>query len=360
MTPLNRFVALSLIFQQEGSCTANLIRPPFSCHTEAKKGGTTIHTTDQLFENNPIVISKSTGRIRIFSDRLLIYDTLDVTVGFDGLSSQLSRVSVQSTTGVPDHTLFQIYFRLVFAFFCLLFLAFLTMRLRLMPPKLWHLEQKLTVPLLFLDLLFTDPLYILHAYRPSRFLIVFHTIMTSLFTSYFRFFVLVLFDSLRYKNRKTDHCFFSPKIAFSLVHFAVSLIHGISDDVASFGDSPLERNHTQGTPERAEMIIYCTYLIWVAWSVVAASAQVDITERYKFNMYLAASAFSLLALGTVQIIFHWMRLFGRSSLHFAISFAAQNVFVLLMAYCHWPYEMLQDQTYLDSSPERPPAEFLRN
>jgi hypothetical protein len=360
ITPLNRFVSLSLILIRPEPCTSSQTRPAFTCHTESKKDGIAIHTQSRTFESIPIAFSKCQGTIRLFSDRFLDYDTLDVAVRFENLADTFLKVRIESATGVPDHTLFQIWFRLVFALFALLFLIFLIMRLKAMPAQLWHLEQKLTIPLLLVDFLFTDPLYIIHAYRPSQILIVLHTIITALFTSYFRFFVIVLFDSLRYKNRKTDKCFFVPKIAFVLAHFIISVIHGVGDDVAFFGDSPLERSHSEGTSERAETVFYFIYLVWVVRSVFAAASQVDVTERYKFNMYLSAVAFSLLALGMVQLIFHWLQLFGRSSLHFAISFAVQNVFVLLMAYCHWPYEILQDQTYLDNgdTSEHAPVEFL--
>jgi hypothetical protein len=360
ISPLNRFLTISLILVQSHPCAFGPLRSTFSCHSEVKRAGITIQTSSQSFEGVSMKFSECTAQLQLFSDRLLSYDTMELVLTFNAVGGQFSNVRVQSTTGVPDHTLFQIYFRVVFGLFSLLFLVFLVWRLKGMPFKLWHLEQKLTIPLLVLAFLFTDPIYIIHLYRPSRILIVWHTIISALFTSYFQFFLLVLFDSLRYKNRKTSRCFFAPKVVFALLHFLATVIHGVSDNVAYFGDSPLERNHSTGASERAEAILNACSLVWIVLVIVVASMKVDVTERYKFNMYLAAAVFSVVPLLTVHAVFRALKLFGRSSLHFAVSFSVQNVFVLLMAYCHWPYEMLPDHSYTD---QRGPddgarAEFL--
>jgi hypothetical protein len=364
LSPLNRFVSLSLVMVRCESSAAARVPVSFSFRMDCMKSGIGIRTFSQSFYDVPATFAASAANssgIRLLSDRVIDYDFFELSLRFNG--SPFSRVIVRTVAGVPDHTTFQIILRFVFAVFAALFLTFLGMRLRPMPVGLWHLEQKLTVPLLVLDLLFSNPFYIIHSYVPSQKLILITTIIQSLFTSYFRFFVLVLFDSLRYKNRKTDHCFFLPKIAFVLLFFVIGVVHGVSDDVASFGDSPLERNHAEGIFEKAEAALYIVYLAWVVKCVAHSAAQVDVTERYKFIMYLAASGFSLLILGVVQIVFKALNLFSLSSLHFAIVFAVQNVFVLLMAYFHWPYEMLHDQSYVDRPgdvSEHTPAEFLAN
>jgi hypothetical protein len=364
LSPLNRFISLSLIMVRREPYTANRVPVSFSFRMDCLKSGISTRTFSQSFYDVSTTFASSaanSSRIRLLSDRVVDYDSFELSLRFDGLP--FSRVIVRTVAGVTDHTVFQIIFRIVFAVFAALFLLFLGIRLRPMPVSLWHLEQKLTVPLLVLDLLFSNPFFIIHSYIPSQGLIVLTTIIHSLFTSYFRFFVLVLFDSLRYKNRKTDHCFFVPKVAFVLLFFVIGVVHGVSDDVASFGDSPLERNHAESVFEKAETALYIVYLAWVVKCVAHSAAQVDVTERYKFCMYLAACGFSLFILGVLQIVFKAFNLFLLSSVPFAIVFAVQNVFVLLMAYFHWPYEMLHDQSYVDRAgdvSEHTPAEFLAN
>jgi hypothetical protein len=328
------------------------------------QSGIGIRTFTRSFSNVSATFTSSAANsswIRLLSDRVIDYDSFELRLRFHGLP--FSRVIIRMVAGVPDHAIFQIIFRIVFAVFVALFLLFLGMRLRAMPISLWHLEQKLTVPLLVLDLLFSNPFYIIHSYVPSQKLIVLTTIIHSLFTSYFRFFVLVLFDSLRYKNRKTDHCFFLPTVAFVLLFFVIGVVHGASDDVASFGGSPLEMNHAESIFDKADTALYIVYLAWVVKCVAHSAAQVDITERYKLSMYLAVCGFSLFILGVAQIVFKALNVFSLSSLHFAIVFAVQNVFVLLMAYFHWPYEMLHDQSYADKPvdvSEHTPPESLAN
>jgi hypothetical protein len=201
---------------------------------------------------------------------------------------------------------------------------------------------------LVLDILFCNPIYLIHAYHPCQFFILINTFLNAVFTSYFRFFVLVLFDSLKYKNRKTNGCFFGPKLCFAIIQFLISAGHGITDDVVSFGDSP--DSDARGLfLERFETVLFVIYYIWTIVSIMGAFAQVDVTERYKFNMYLAAVGSCLIILGLAQGVFRRLKLFRNSSLHFVIAFSIHNVFVLLMAYCHWPYEVLHDQNYLDNT-----------
>ena len=237
--------------------------------------------------------------------------------------------------------------------------------LRPTPVKLWHLEQKLTVPLLTLCILYNDPFYIFQAKSPTYVYILWNTIATSIFSAYFQFFILVLFDSLRYKNRKTDRFFFWPKIAFCILLFLSSVIHGIYDDISSFhGTSADNYDSIEEILRWTQIMLNLFYLVWAIITIILAGIQIDVIERYKFYMYVATGGTSLLVLAIVRILFTALRLFRNSAIHFVMIFAIQNSFVLMMMYFHWPYEVINDQTYADETEKEKaaiePSEFFAN
>ena len=132
--------------------------------------------------------------------------------------------------------MFQIYFRTISAIFGIIVLFYITFRLSSMSFKLWHLEQKLTIPLLGLLILFNNPLYFFMVSKPNPVFIIYDSIFTNLFNSYLKFFILCLFDSLRYKNRNTNSCFFIPKCIFIIIFFGFNIVHSINHNIQSFSD----------------------------------------------------------------------------------------------------------------------------
>jgi hypothetical protein len=224
--------------------------------------------------------------------------------------------------------------------------------------EVWHIEQKLTIPLLFLCLLFCNPAYVVQAFRPSHIFIHLHSIFIALFTSYFRFFLLALFDLFRYSNRKPRTLFWVPKIFYMVTQAAVSLI-------AKFVvGRPIEGEFIETAMhpvEIIELVVAVSYFCWLFLLVFTVSCSVDFVERYKFHFYVIATGNVLGMTTMVEGVMPLFRLFETTSLRFVMPFSLINIFVLLMVYCHWPYERVQDQTYFDNTDDDaavPPADFL--
>lgn len=328
--------------------------------------------------------------LHIFYDKIYSsdFDSIAVHIKFQQAQRYFSQFALRTEIGLPSHTVFQIYFRIVFSFFQLMFLLLLFFRLRVMPIKLWHLEQKLTVPLLIISILYDNPLYFLR-YISSKtskqsstpsipplppFSETTEIIISSLFDAYFNFFLLVIFDSLRFKNRKIDRCFFGPKIFFFIINAAIYIISGLRSDISKYDiyhknqistsnsffsffssgftlDKLLKIDPLKPNVPIIIFLIGSAYFVWLVYSISNASCKVDITERYKFNMYFTSTCISLALLFIVKIL-HFLQLtpfFRYTSLCFVTEFIVKNVFALLMAYFHWPYEVLQDQQYIDSA-----------
>ena len=302
--------------------------------------------------------STTSAVVDVFSTKIIDFDTITFYATVDSVKG-FSSINLVEEHGFSQHTVFQIYFKTIFALIEIAFLFLFVARLSTVQFKLWHLEQKLTAPLLLLVIFYNNPLSLFTVSHPTHISVILDTIINCLFTVYFRFFILVLFDSLRYKNRKTDECFFAPKIAYCVIDFLIMVSHGIYDDISS----STQVHSACSVMRMIEYILFCGYLVWAAISIAVAGCQVDITERYKYIIYMVSGLLSLLLLGMSDLFLGFMGFLENSSLKFVENYAIENVFVMLMAYFHWPYEVLHDQNYIggdDPNQATLPAEFFVN
>ena len=302
---------------------------------------------------------KTSPRIKIFTTKIVNFDTLQFYATVDSVKGYNS-INLIEENGFVQNTYFQIYFKLTFAVIEIAFLVLFVNRLQMSQFKLWHLEQKLTAPLLLLVIVYNNPFSWFTIAHPTNVTLIIDEIISCLFTVYFRFFILVLFDSLRYKNRKTDQCFFIPKIVFCIFNFLVLVIHGIYNVLSS---SPQKRADSSSAIDIFELFLLIVYLVWVTASIGIAGCKVDITERYKYIIYCVSGITALILLALSDFFLGFLGYLENSALKFVESYAIVNVYVMLMAYFHWPYEVLHDQNYMggdDSAKATMPADFFVN
>ena len=358
LSPKFRFVdyILTLTRDNASAKTHQKFWASFQYTVESYKNDVILHrSSDKINELSFEFLPGETKskHIHVYRDRIIDYSRIEFTIKVLH-SKDIPEEGINATAkvrfGDPSFTLFQKVARLFFSIFVLSSLGIFLKKLSKTKFKLWHLEQKLTVPLLALGVLYNNPLYIIQADYPTYVYILYDTIVVSLFSAYFKFFILVLFDSLRYKNRKTGNCFLPPKIIFIIILFLSSVIHGIYDDITSFHDMP---NHMYDQIENGlkwtEIILTFIYLIWAGITVFLAGLQIDITERYKFFMYLITGGTSLLVLCIVNVIFPIFDVLRNSSIHFMMRFSVDNAFISMMMFFHLPYEVISDQDYASDS-----------
>lgn len=295
--------------------------------------------------------------MKIYDNKLIRYDLVRLEIEITG-AKDFKSAQISHHFGTVQHSYFEIYFRTTFAAIEMLFLVFFIFSLRTVSHSYWHLEQKLTAPLLFLSILNNNPLVYLSVAFPSQVGLFLEILIKCIFSTYFRFFILVLFDSLRYKNRKTDKCFFAPKILFSTVMFAVMFIYSIFTELSMFLPSI-----TQGQSDLigyANIALFGLYLVWATTSTLFAGCQVDITERYKYIIYIISGLSALALLAVSEVLFKVFKYFQDSALQFVEQHSVYNVFSMLMAYFHWPFEILRDQDYIDGDlqADLPPQFFV--
>ena len=103
------------------------------------------------------------------------------------------------------------------------------------------------------------------------------------------------------------------------------------------------------TIDNVHVAVVAAFCLWLLFQMIKAFVRIDVTEKYKAKMYIAMVILCLtvVLLGSVL---KRMRVMEGSCIYFVVSFAIQNVFVLMMAYCHWPYEVMHD-LYIEDAGE---------
>jgi hypothetical protein len=182
---------------------------------------------------------------------------------------------------------------------------------------------------------------------PAHFFVFLDTIARAAFSSFFRFFVLVIVDSLRFKNRKKDRCFFIPKAVICCVLLISSVAHGVYDDLSLFGLPRVAADNIEGGLRWTELYLNFFYLIWVSICIGLAIFANDATEQFKRMMYLLTGGAAATTVAVIEYLFGFFPGLKHTALHFAISFGIKNLYVLLMAYFHWPYAIKRDQRFGD-------------
>ena len=297
-----------------------------------------------------LVNSLSSKKVHVFADRLLYYDKVAVKVPNIGCG-----VLLTWTYGNPNQVSLQVGFRSLFALACVIALTLLLTRMKPTPFKIWHLEQKLTVFLLFFAILADDPLYFLQFLEVTRIGIIYDVVTASLFKVYLLFFMLTLFDSLRFKNRKIEKCFFTPKYFLFAIMIWADILHRLYDHSQTYAFAQLASPWTRWLISSVQWALQLVAVAWLLIAVWKASFMIDVTENYKFTAYATTSISSFLVV-TIFELLSQLKLLRHTSLSFVMVFSVQNCFVLIMTIFHWPFELLTDREYQDTGFDTP--EFL--
>lgn len=224
--------------------------------------------------------------------------------------------------------------------------------------------------------------------------------MKRIVNIYLRFFIYVLFDSLRFKNRRIGHCFFIPKILFFFFFLCFELILSfiqtekvtdfkwshpnsqvyktsdidnnnnffqnefkISKQLDFYSNERLlhnnlyfglindDKNNEKNLYEKSAFfltkiseLIYIACLILV---IIRSFREIDVTERYKFFTYFSVSFTMILLIGLSDCFLSRSKKFANTLTPFLFKLSVYNFYALLMMFFHWPYELITDQQYLD-------------
>lgn len=352
LTSPNRFISFFVYLVTNNYTEDSMVKVNLTYDAICYSKNTIIHKSNQQI-NNLLFIPSYQGTTHPFSfyfDQIIDYNQISLDLRLITNQINYQNVTLLVYYGGEYINIISVVIKSIFAIIHLILLIKIVRKLKTESVRYWHLEQKLTIPLVFISIIYNNPFEIIQLFSPSYLLLIYDCIIKSVFSAYFEFFILALFDSLRFKNRKIQRCFFTPKISFILVLFLISLSHRIYTTITSFDTSPtLRQDKVESVFRLVDLILYLLYCVWFVVSVVLALYQVDITERYKFNVYSVTCFISLVLLALSQFL-HFFGAFENKTLNVFVPIATINIFVILMYYFHYPYEVI-DGRYDNSNNE---------
>lgn len=286
------------------------------------------------------------------------FTTLTVQFSFSSIYGEYNGVQILFKIGNAEFVLYEILFRIFFSISLTCFSILFLIRLRSLKIKNWHLEQKLTILLLLVVALYNNPLY------GTKFAdwstsYIFDAIFKGIAVSYSIFFLLILFDNFRFKNRETTIWFFVPKIVITFFLGIIIIAEGLLRLFIYLGDLSTAISLSSYV-HQLQLFISPTLAIaslYVIVTIGLAMREVDPTERYKLNLYILTFSICLLA-GLIGYHFH-----RGNALIFTIRYAIISLISILLTYFHWPYEIKKDLIYDEQDPSKQsnqPQEFILN
>lgn len=353
-------------------------------------------------------------KVPLLKNQLTKYTTFASTVSIscnklnnepnNKLFDDIIECRVYWTFGNSSIPFYQSFIKLLFFTINFISLISFLWRTRYTSVYVLHLEQILSIFLLFFTFLIDNPFHYIFIVKLPKFSMIYDEITKTIFNIYLRFFVLVLFDSLRFKNRRIGRCFFTPKLFFFLFFLLFELLSSliqakkvghfqypnsvlqklhsteinaanfkqfyqneakISKEVNLYSNERLlhsnlffglidNSDHYAGNNNFYEKSIFflsklfeLAFIFWIVFVIVRSFRDIDVTERYKFFVYFSVSSLMFLLTEVSDWILSRMERFGNTLLPFLFKLSVYNIFGLLMMFFHWPYELITDQQYLD-------------
>ena len=302
---LNRFIDIYLHYRHENSSKYESLATEVSLFTKTSDPKYS-HTINVPVNITAYESKTSTEWIKIYSLRIINFEGLFINITLpeqDIFDEPEIRIETQNYVYAVVIIILASLFILANLGLCILYIIKI---------NYWHIEQIITVILFISNLLADIPLNLVSDQS------IIHLIFNSISVIYLRLVFLILFDSLRYKNRRISNCFFTPKLILSIVSLTVSILETITNSFTYI-----------------KIISWaCTLLfyLYITTSIILASVQVDITERYKFNLYIIiliefvvfiGSAYSFSEFGSTKQI---------------VPYSLRNIIGFLFAYFHYPFE----------------------
>jgi hypothetical protein len=209
---------------------------------------------------------------------------------------------------------------------------------------MWTIEQQMVLPLLILAPLSNNPLYLFCAYHPFSVWAVVDAIVSPLFHAAALLVSLILFDGLLHKNVTVTYQSWLFKIVSILPVFAAQAASGLHSVYVSYVGPEVPPSQVGDCCSVSEAIGYLVFIVLLISVIAKIMVAPDVTESFRFNLYVAASGF--LALEAVfEILNAWVQFFPGTTIDWVVSFTIHNLFTLMMVFFHWPYEFLHDQSH---------------
>jgi hypothetical protein len=209
----------------------------------------------------------------------------------------------------------------------------------------WAIEQKLTSMIALLAIISNNPLYILHAYRPSWFWIFLDFTATSLFHSMVYVTIFIVLNSVVYKNIASQTGWITKETRFGVLVVICKFNQSVYHCLRFVLPQGLLKTTTEPFLVRCEIFLGIGFAIWGSGLVSAVVCTEDLSERARTILYSMSAGIVITVVGIVSVIGKSCDLFEGTMIEFVSLFVVHNTFALMMLYFHWPYQTEVDRVY---------------
>jgi hypothetical protein len=276
----------------------------------------------------------------IFHDQTINYSSAIIRFSFSSIEQNYIVAKIIYQFGNVDFIFLEIFFRSLFFIFLLFFFCFMLFRLKIIPYKMWSLEQKLTLLLLLISMFYNNPLYgnIYVCWTTSYIIDAF---AQGIFVSFLLFYFITLLDYQRFKNRETNKRFFIPKVLIFLFLGILMIFEGLIRVFLNINNTNSIELFTSLIQTLQELIFqFISFVsIYLFVVIVLAFQEVDPTEKFKLSLYVLSFSICLIA----TLISNTLKI--GNALIFTIQFSIPFLLSVLMAYFHCPYDLKEDFIY---------------
>jgi hypothetical protein len=248
-----------------------------------------------------------TTRLTLFKDAFVHYylAQLELAMAIPDVS-QLRGLVIYTVLGAPEHTTFQAYFRAVFAAFDIVLLC----RVRRFSP-----QQALVSILLFLAILWNNPLWVIHARHPRFVFLALELVGAPLFRGLVYYIVL--------HSSGAAGCSIT---AFAICIAAIEFASLAYETVFLVVARPLVTDPLRTALDVVKLAGNAVFVL--VGTIAVAKAQ---NWLYIFVNGIVVAMVALLdVVGRAYGLFEW------TAVEFVAGFVVLNLYVLMMAYLHWP------------------------
>lgn len=342
ISTLNQYLILRITPIYEGTGPLSIT---VKSDAELRRGGTDVESITNTLPDVSFQKSNDTNHmVNVFTTRIEESSSCLAHVTFSGPElKRLQGCVGEWVYGDRGFAIIACIYRILFAFVIAVSSVMLHCKLKGTPFSMWHFEQKLCIGLLYLAIVMNNPLCPLLIWKSSDTLMFLDTVFHSGYVAYVKFFVIALFDSLRFKNRRISQCFFLPKLLF----FGVYALAQIQYEYTRCVDVQSVRVGPKPWFDTAVVVVHWSlevvFVCWIVFVCVRSRQEIDITEKFKFSVYVTVSAITLTIMCALEVLGQSIGFINISCYGFIIRISTENLFVVLMLTFHWPYELISDQ-----------------
>jgi hypothetical protein len=156
----------------------------------------------------------------------------------------------------------------------------------------------------------------------------------------------VILYSVLHRHPKLDFGKVWAKMVVAGFTFAAEFVAQVYSLVIGFSLTPPIGGDSFG--DIISFLEICSKLIffgWTTWMIAMLIWQLDVTDRWKYYLYLEASIFLAGYTGFVWLAKRLFSAFDGRETDWILEFCAHNSFALITAYLHWPYDLFHDKNY---------------